>query len=57
MPLKQFKPPPQEKPPGMSEEAWQEHQEELRAFAQRNFRHSNGQVTGRRSQVSQPKSR
>jgi hypothetical protein len=50
MPLKQFKPPPQEKPPGMSEEAWQEHLEEVKAHHKRVYRQSGGRLDLSRSQ-------
>ena len=42
MSLKQFKPPPPQKHPEMSDEEWQDHLQELKAFERRNFRQSGG---------------
>jgi TRAP-type C4-dicarboxylate transport system substrate-binding protein len=54
--MKQFKPPPQEKPTWMSEEAWQEQVEEMRAFAKRVYKQSGGQLDVDPFRDSQPKS-
>ena len=55
--MHKFKPPPQEKPTWMSEQAWQDHLEELKAFERRNYRLSAGQRAARPSQDAPPKSK
>jgi hypothetical protein len=55
--LKKFQPPPTTKPPGMSEEAWKIHLEEVKAFERRNYRQSAGQRAAQHSQASQPKNK
>ena len=41
----------------MSQEAWEEFQEEVKAFEKRNWRQSGGRVGGSPSQDSPPKSK
>lgn len=40
--MNKYPPPPLEKPPEMSEEDWQEYQEEVKAYSKRVFRQSGG---------------
>ena len=54
MPLKQFPPEPQKKPPGMSHKAWLDHLEEVKAGEKRIHRWSNWRPP--RSQDDPPKS-
>jgi hypothetical protein len=55
--MHKFKPPPQEKPTWMSEEAWQDHLEEVKAHAKRIYRQSGGRLDLSRSQDSPPKTK
>lgn len=43
---------PQQKPEWMSDQDWQDHLEELRAFERRNYRHSGGRVNANPSKGS-----
>ena len=52
--MQKYKPPPQEKPLWMSEEAYQEYQEEVRAFSKRVHRHSGGRLDENPYPISQP---
>jgi hypothetical protein len=55
--MRKFKPPPQEKPTWMSEEAWQDHLEEVKAHAKRVCRQSGGRLDLSPSQDPSPKSK
>jgi hypothetical protein len=44
--MKQHKPPPDQKPEGMSDDAWQDHLEEVKAFKKRLWRQSGGRLGG-----------